>query len=41
MNRFRIAVLVGVFAVCVLPWSLGQSQPPAASQPPTASSTDT
>jgi STE24 endopeptidase len=38
MNGFRIAVLAGVFAVCVSPWLLGQDQPPAASasQPPTA-----
>ena len=38
MNRFRTAVLIGVFAVCVLPQVLGQSQPPAAStsQPSTA-----
>ena len=43
MNRFRIAVLAVVFAVCVLPLLLGQVQPPAAStsQPPTASATDT
>src|SRR5271167_2185830 len=43
MNRFRFTVLVGVFAVCVLPWLLGQDQPPAsASQLPTATgATDT
>jgi STE24 endopeptidase len=44
MNRFRIAVLVGVLAVCVLPWLLGQDQPPTAptSQPATvAGATDT
>jgi Zn-dependent protease with chaperone function len=44
MNGFRIAVLAGVFAVCVSPWLLGQDQPPAAStsQPPTAAgATDT
>jgi STE24 endopeptidase len=44
MNRFRFAVLAGVFAVCALPWLLGQDQPPAASasQPPTAAgATDT
>jgi hypothetical protein len=44
MNRFRSAVLVGVFTVCGLPWLLGQDQPQAAaaSQPPTAAgATDT
>ena len=44
MNRFRIAALVGVFAVCISPWLLGQDQPPAAStvQPPAAAGvTDT
>ena len=44
MNRFRFAVLVGVFTVCVLPCLLGQDQPPAAaaSQPPTSTGpTDT
>lgn len=33
MNRFRITVLVGVFAVCMSPWLLGQGQAPAASTP--------
>jgi STE24 endopeptidase len=44
MNRFRIAVLVGVFAVCIPPRQLGQDKPPAAStpQPPAAAGvTDT
>jgi STE24 endopeptidase len=33
MNSFRIAVLVGVFAVCIPPRLPGQDQPPAASTP--------
>ena len=44
MNSFRIAVLVGVFAVCIPPRLPGQDQPPAAStaQPPAAAGvTDT
>lgn len=44
MNRFRIAVLVGVFAVCIPPRLLGQDQLPVAStpQPPVAAGvTDT
>jgi STE24 endopeptidase len=31
MNRFRFAVLVGIFAVCMLNWLPGQDQPPATS----------
>jgi STE24 endopeptidase len=31
MNRFRFAVLVGIFAVCMLHWLPGQDQPPATS----------
>src|SRR6202167_5643127 len=42
MNRFRIAILVGVFAVCTLQWLPGQDQPPAsASQPTTTASEKT
>ncbi len=44
MNSFRIAVLVGVFAVCIPPRLPGQDHPPGAStpQPPTAAGvTDT
>jgi hypothetical protein len=44
MNRFRIAVLVGVFAVCIPSRLPGQNQPAAAStpQPPAAAGvTDT
>jgi STE24 endopeptidase len=33
MNRFRIAVLIVVLAVCSLPRLLGEVQPPAASSP--------
>jgi STE24 endopeptidase len=40
VNRFRFVVLVGVFAVCVLPGLMGQEQLPVASalQPPSAAS---
>jgi len=39
MNRFRFAVLVGIFAVCMLHWLTGQDQPTvSASQPTTAAS---
>ena len=42
MNRFRFAILVGVFAVCMLQWLPGQDQPPAsASQPTTTASEKT
>ena len=43
MSRVRHAVLVGIFAVCLLQWLPGQEQPPAAStpQPTTAASEKT
>jgi STE24 endopeptidase len=41
MKRFRYAVLVGVFTVCMLQWLPGQDQPASNSQPTAASSAKT
>jgi STE24 endopeptidase len=41
MNRFRFAVLVGVFAVCILQWLPGQDQPSSTAQPTAATSEKT
>src|ERR1700683_5204058 len=41
MKRFRFAVLVGMFAICMLRWLPGQDQPPAANAATPTASTKT
>jgi STE24 endopeptidase len=41
MSRFRFAVLVGVFAVCTLPWLRAQDQPPASASQTSAAAAKT